>query len=166
MKNNVENIVENDVEIENNINSDEFERDYKMLMYFQEEFVYRHKHYWSLVVKSFLLTIGITIIPIVSEIFGLSFNDVVSKFSLIFPILGIFLAIESFYLISKEANRISMVNSAKYKINKKMISKYRYVFVNDNNKKFLSKSFSKLILITEMTIIVIVIVMLVHNIIV
>ncbi len=70
----------------------DFDRDYQMLNYFQDEFLYRHKHFWNIGMKSFLLTI----IPIANEIFGLTFDDMISSFLLVFPAIGMALAIGSF----------------------------------------------------------------------
>lgn len=56
-------------------NINEFDRDVQMLKYFQDEFLYRHKHFWNILVKSFLLTVTVTIIPIIKEIFGIEFDN-------------------------------------------------------------------------------------------
>lgn len=152
-----------------------FDRDYQMLNYFQEEFIYRHKHFWNIVIKSFLLTITITIIPIVSEIFGLTFNDIISNFLLVFPAMGTALAIVSFLLLLDEGKKMEAVNIAKYRINKKMDVKYQYYFYNkfsknefrdrksDKKKCSLAKSLAILLLIIELTIITIVLIMLLNN---
>lgn len=95
----------------NNFNKDNFDMDYQMLNYFQEEFIYRHKHFWNIVIKSFLLTITITIIPIVSEIFGITFNDIISNFLLVFPMMGFALAIGSFMLLLDESKKWKLLIS-------------------------------------------------------
>lgn len=56
-------------------NTNEFDRDVQMLKYFQDEFLYRNKHFWNILVKSFLLTVTVTIIPIIKEIFGIEFDN-------------------------------------------------------------------------------------------
>ena len=46
-----------------NVQCDCFDSDLKMLQYLQNEFLYRHAHYWDFLIKSFLLTITITVFP-------------------------------------------------------------------------------------------------------
>ena len=105
-----------------------FEHDFQMLQYFQEEFVYRHKHFWSLAIKCFLLTVIITIVPIVSEISGIVFAELIDRFLIVFPAIGFILACGSHYLLLDEAKKMSNVNKAKYRINKLMDERYHYNF--------------------------------------
>lgn len=150
-----------------------FFRDYQMLSYFQEEFTYRHKHFWNVLTKSFLLTITITIIPVVSEIGGLKFNDVIRGFLFIFPIAGAGLAIGGFLLLWDEGKKMNAVNIVKYRINQKMPSVYHYFFYdkfsedefrNRRGKKRcpLAKSLAVLLLVVEISIISIVFIMLLN----
>lgn len=111
-----------------NANKGEFDKDFQMLSYFQEEFTYRHKHFWSVAVKTFLASLATTTIPIVSESFGLIFNDIIKDFLIVFPLLGIVLAFISYLVLSDEAEKIEAVNIAKYKLNKKMDERYHYYF--------------------------------------
>lgn len=117
-------------------NTNEFDRDVQMLKYFQDEFLYRHKHFWNILVKSFLLTATITIIPIIKELSGIEFdNEVIAKYYIVFPLLGLALAIGSFLLLLDESRKLSAVNNVKYQINQRMDEKYRYIFYNNASKK-------------------------------
>ena len=117
-------------------NTNEFDRDVQMLKYFQDEFLYRHKHFWNILVKSFLLTVTVTIIPIIKEIFGIEFdNEAITKYLIVFPLLGLALAIGSFLLLIDESRKLRNVNNVKYQINQRMDEKYQYIFYNNNAKK-------------------------------
>lgn len=155
--------------LENNTAKKEkdFDRDYQMLNYFQDEFLYRHKHFWNFGVKSFLLTMTITIIPIANEIFGLTFSDMISSFLLVFPAIGMTLAIGSFFIMLDECKKMEAVNAAKYRINRNMDEKYQYIFYNNfSESKFcdkhnkikysLARSLTVMFFILEITVIVIV----------
>lgn len=149
----------------------DFDRDYQMLNYFQDEFLYRHKHFWNIGMKSFLLTITVTIIPIANEIFGLTFDDMISSFLLVFPAIGMALAIGSFLIMWDECKKMEAVNASKYRINQNMDEKYQYVFYNkfsenkfcnkrNKKKNLLSQSLTVMFLILEITVIVIVVIIL------
>ena len=155
---------------------DDFNRDYQMLNYFQSEFLYRHKHFWSVLIKSFILVLSTTIIPIVSEVFGIVFNNIIQRFLFIFPIIGILLAIGSFLILLDEGKKINAVNTAKYRINQTMDEKYQYYFYtkfNNGNfrdiktnkrKKGLTVIIPIFLLILELIIAVVIIMILISNI--
>lgn len=110
-----------------------FDRDFAMLTYFQDEFKFRSTHYWSILIKMFVLTTIITILPIVSDAFGLSLNIIPSDVVFCFPALGLVLSCLSLFIILDEAKKIQAVNEAKYRINRnRMESSYHYHFYNPN----------------------------------
>ena len=106
--------------------SEVFQKDIQMLQYFQDEFMYRHKHFWQLLTKLFILTIVVTIAPITTQVAGVIFNDSIKSFSLCFPVLGLILASLGFHILQSEAKRMHAVNDAKKRINKKIGKRYRY----------------------------------------
>lgn len=123
-----------------------FEHDIEMMKYFQEEFMFRQAHYWEILIKLFTLTIVITILPIATEVFGISLSNIPHEFLLCFPGLGVIISLLSLFLLGKEAKKIKAVNEAKYRINRQcMDEKYHYEYYNDevgkgdsNRKKWLS----------------------------
>lgn len=112
---------------------DKFNKDIKMLEYFQDEFKYRHRLFWSLLVKLFLLDITVIMLPFASKIFGISLKEIVTPYILIFPIFGIIVALFTNILLSSEAIRLKAVNNVKYQINSSMPSKYQYNLDDDKN---------------------------------
>lgn len=137
-----------------------FEQDLEMLKYFQDEFKFRQEHYWDILIKLFIFTITITILPIASEVFGIKLNEIDPRFLVCFPALGLVVAFFGFFLISKEAKKMSAVNHAKYRINRGMDSKYHYHFYNkdvgtekSDQKKFLSFQMAWFVLILELIVI-------------
>ena len=113
--------------------ADTFNNDLEMLKYFQEEFMFRQKHYWDLLIKLFALTLGVTILPIASEVFSISIKPIPQNYLLCFPALGFLISLFSFFLLRKEARKMSSVNEAKYRINRQyMDPKYHYAFYNRN----------------------------------
>lgn len=61
----------------------------KMLDYFQNEWLYRHKHFWDISIKLFLFNLVFTMLPFISEAFGITFR--LNQFPMLtFPIFGIF----------------------------------------------------------------------------
>ena len=67
--------------------TDKFNNTFQMLNYYQEEFLYRHKHFWNVLTKSVILISTITTIPITSEFLGIVVNDMVKDYMFVFPIL-------------------------------------------------------------------------------
>ena len=103
-----------------------FENNYKMLLYFQDEYKYRHKHFWSTLKMFFILNIVISLLPFISSILDFKIN--IPKFTFcIFPIVGIFMAIVSFIFLKSEAEKFSLIKQKKYCINKLLDDKYHYI---------------------------------------
>lgn len=121
----------------------------KMLDYFQQEWVYRHQHFWNLTIKLFTLNIIITMLPFISEAFGITFR--VQLFpSMIFPIIGLILAFISCYITEQEATRLSAVGRAKYDIINQMDKLYQYhMFEKKDSKKWMAPTIPKLILVFQ-----------------
>lgn len=137
-----------------------FERDLKMLNYFQSEFQYRHGLYWRNLVILFILDVIVTIIPLTVEVFGIKFADLPKSYPICFPLFGIMIAIFTYFILSDEAKKITAVNKAKYRISESMEEKYRYVnYVGDMSakKNQLTFSLAKYVLIVELLLCVIVI---------
>lgn len=123
-----------------------FQQDLEMMKFFQEEFMFRHKHYWDILIKFFMLTVIISILPIASQVFGIELNTIPQRYLLCFPALGLIVSVLSLIVLLSEAKKMSSANSAKYYINKHcMDPKYHYKFYNDeigtgssNKKRWLS----------------------------
>lgn len=116
--------------------SDTFENDFKVLNFFQDEFYYRHKHYWSLLIKSFTFVLLITTLPITTGVLGFSVLEMPKWILCCFPILGIIISSLSTYVLCGEARRMNAVNNAKYRINKYLMDKkYQYEFFDLDTKK-------------------------------
>lgn len=143
---------------------DSFSRDLEMLKFFQEEFIYRHKRYWDLLMKSFLLTIVVTVIPIFSSIFDIQMKELPLIDLLFFPLLGIFIAFLSYRLLDAETNRMNAVNQKKYEVNLRMNQEYQYSNIgNSGTKKGIANSTIKMITGLEILVAVAVIVILISN---
>ena len=130
-----------------------FEKDLLMLQYFQEEFQYRHKHFWNILILLFVLCVVIIILPIAPEVMGIKIQELSNIQKLLFPVLGMVVAGLSFVILKDEAKKIGAVNEAKYRINSKMAEEYRYVnYVGDmaDKKKKLSLSLPVYVLIAEL----------------
>lgn len=56
----------------NEDNISEIQQDFEALKYFQDEFQYRHKHFWNVMIKLFVLDVVILLLPFSTEIFGIS----------------------------------------------------------------------------------------------
>lgn len=130
-----------------------FENDLKMLEHLQNEFFYRHTHYWNFLVKSFLLTLTITVFPLMREIFGMTIDELDKKYYIIFPIIGIVLSFACFFILKEEDIRVRNVYSAKNKLNKKMNKRYRVPSYNKSeNSIHLSQTLGIILLIFELVI--------------
>ena len=100
----------------------------------------------DILIKLFALSIIVTILPITSEVFGISLISIHQRFLLIFPAIGLIISLCSLFLLLGEAKRIRAVNDAKYRINRQyMDEKYQYMFFNrlvgtssDNKRKWMS----------------------------
>lgn len=109
-----------------------FHQDIEMMRYFQDEFMFRHRHYWDILIKFFTLTVIISILPIASQIFGIELNAIPHRYLLCFPTLGFIISVISLIIQLGESKKMSSANEAKYYINKHhMDPKYRYKFYDD-----------------------------------
>lgn len=115
--------------------TNKFEEDIKMLTYFHDEFMYRHKHYWDTLIKLFLLTVVISILPITTQIFGIELSHLPRLILFCFPALGLIVSVFSLVILHQEAKRMSAVNTAKYRINKQMDPLYHYDYFDKDEKK-------------------------------
>lgn len=104
----------------------------KMLDYFQQEWLYRHQHFWTISIKLFLFNLVVIMLPFISGAFGITF-DLQKIPSLIFPLIGISLAIACYLLTKGEAKRLDEVAGVKYKINKHMDKIYQYKKYKETN---------------------------------
>ena len=121
----------NDMEKINHDNT--FDKDLEMLKYFQEEFMFRHNHFWNILIKFFLLTIIFSVLPVTGEFLGVSVDAIPNKYLICFPMLAGIVAIFSLVILLDEAKKMRAVNEAKYRINKKnMDSIYQYVHYGSN----------------------------------
>lgn len=139
-----------------NVVSDLSEHDIAMLNYYQNEFLYRHTHYWNLAIKLFIITVVITILPLTTSAFGIEFNNITDKKLLLcFPVLGLITALIGFLILRNEAKRINAVNRAKYRINRECLPiKYQYIqYENKDAKKWQTFVISNYILIAELLVI-------------
>ena len=110
---------------------EQFDCDIEMLKYFQEEFIYRHKHYWNIVFKVFTLVVVTCLIPFASEIAGVKLIETARLYSLCFPVIAFVTAILGKFILDDEATKMSAVNRAKYTLNKQnMIDRYHYYYYN------------------------------------
>ena len=148
-----------------------FEKDFQMLQYFQDEFMYRHKHFWQLLFKLFTLSIAVTIIPLTSQVFDIKFSETIKAFSYWFPFMGLLIAILGTYLLQSEAKRMSAVGSAKSTLSKKMGERYQYQYFDENaknssslkdinKKKHLAHQLPIIVFLVELVIIILVAVIL------
>lgn len=115
----------------------------EMMKYYQEEFMYRHKHYWDLVVKFFVLFVVVSTLPIISGILGVELKELSQKNLICFPLIGVIIAIFSRYILLGEVKRLAAVNKAKYRINRELLpTEYQYEFFDKKNKNEEKKRFS------------------------
>ena len=112
-----------------------FEKDLAMLKFFQEEFIYRHKHYWDVLMKTFLVAVVITVLPIVSEVLGVKLDDLPRQYLFFFPGLGTAISVLSYDLLRRESDRLNQVSQAKRELSQKMEERYRYQPVQGSGTK-------------------------------
>ncbi len=132
-------------------NSD-FRSDLEMLKYFQDEFQYRHKHFWDIAIKLFILDIIVLLLPVSTEILGINLILIKSEYIAFFSLFGVLIAVLTYCILTDEAKKISAVNKAKYRINRQMKEKYQYVNYVGNmadKRKQLAFSLPKYILAVE-----------------
>lgn len=142
---------------EDNIN--EIQQDFEALKYFQDEFQYRHKHFWNVLIKLFVLDVVILLFPFSTEIFGISLVPIKPEYIVCFPIFGALVAILTYLVLNDEAKKISAVNEVKYRINRELPEKYRYKNYVGNmadKRNQLAFSLTKYILLVELIMVIVV----------
>lgn len=143
----------------NEDNISEIQQDFEALKYFQDEFQYRHKHFWNVMIKLFVLDVVILLLPFSTEIFGISLAPIKPEYIVCFPIFGALVAILTYVILNDEAKKISAVNKAKYRISRELPEKYHYenyVGNMDDKRKQLAFSLTKYILMVELIMVVVV----------
>lgn len=97
----------------------------QMLSYFQEEWRYRHQHFWKLLLLFFSFNLVITLLPFISGAFGVSWNFR-SIPSVLFPVVGMGISALSYWILREEGRKLQAVAAAKYRINRSMKVLYQY----------------------------------------
>lgn len=137
----------------------EIQQDFEALKYFQDEFQYRHKHFWNVMIKLFVLDVVVLLLPISTEIFGISLAPLKPEYAVCFPFFGALIAILTFIILNDEAKKISAVNKAKYRIARGLPEKYHYenyVGNMSDRRKQLAFNLTKFLLMVELIMVVIV----------
>lgn len=121
-----------------NTQSDTFDRDFQMLTYFQNEYEYRHKNYWDILIKLFILTTVVTILPVISGIFGLEITYMPRGLLFCFPMLGLVISVLNVVILYDKAKKFNAIGRVKHRINLKMEEPlYHYEFFNKDYVKSL-----------------------------
>lgn len=151
-------------EVEPEVKKDTFQRDLEMLRFFQEEFFYRHKRYWDLLMKTFVLSVVVSVLPIFSSIFDIQMKELPVPTLIFFPVVGICIAALSYVLLSSEARRMNAVNGKKYQLNHRLGEEYWYIdFTGGKKKKSIANFTIKIVVGLEILIAVAVIWILMSN---
>lgn len=108
-----------------------FTKDIEMLKYFQDEFKYRHTHFWNILIKFFMLSVTIAVLPMTSSIFGIELNDMARKMTFVFPFVAVGIAFLGRYILNGEAKRLYTVQEAKYRVSRGLEEQYQYYFWNN-----------------------------------
>ena len=129
----------------------------EMMKFYQEEFMYRHKHFWDLTVKFFVLFVVVSTLPIISGVLGVEVKDVSTENLIFFPLMGLIIAFLGRYILLKEVKFMGAANKAKYRINEEYLPpKYQYEFFDKENlnsdKKRFSSVFPNVMFIFELLI--------------
>lgn len=122
-------------ETNKDIRPDHFDHDLKMLNYFQNEFYYRHKHYWNLTIKACAFSMSVSTLPLTTGVFGFSTESLPVWLLYYFPAFGLIVALFSAYMLYGEAKRMTAVNDAKRRINAHMEELYHYVSYQTKKKR-------------------------------
>ena len=136
-----------------------FDHDLAMLNYFQDEFKHRHGHFWTTLIRLFALDIAVILIPISSKLFDINLTTIPEKYKVAFPVIGVVIALITYFLLIDESKKIAAVNNAKYRINQEMDEKYHYIkYVNDMSGETskMSHKVVKLLFCTELSLCVLV----------
>lgn len=119
---------------------DSFEQDLKMLQYFQDEFEYRHKHYWSIMERFFILFIIVATLPVLKGVFGIEMNHDYVRHVMVFEVAAVAIAVIQLIVLLNEGQKIRAINCSKYDLNRKMTeAKYHYYMYSEEKPKTLRK---------------------------
>lgn len=110
----------------NELGGSKFQQDFAMLEFFQEEYLYHHKHFWQVLIKLTTLAVVVTVLPLTSEIFGVKLENISAEAKFFFPILGFLISVFSLVILCQEANRLHWVGNAKRRVNDDMPKRYHY----------------------------------------
>jgi len=103
-----------------------YENTYQMLLYYQDEYMHRHNHFWATLKSLFLINVIITMLPYISSVFDVELaKDRLPLF--IFPVVGALMAVAFLLLLLGEARRLSLVGGKKYELMKLLPEEYRYL---------------------------------------
>lgn len=109
----------------------------KMLEYFQGEWLYRHELFWKNGLKLFIFNLVVTMLPFITTAFGVQIQS--DKYpQILFPVLGIGIAKFNYKCMQDEAEKLSAVGNAKYRIADslpKLFQYYKYVDNMQDRKK-------------------------------
>lgn len=113
----------------------------EMLRFYQEEWLFRVAHFWRLVVRFTTINLIITFAPLLTgpfkgEIFG-------GRWAYMFPILGMFFALISRWIIAQEARRQDRVQVARNAMAEKMPGGDLYCKITYPKRKKFTKIYNK-----------------------
>lgn len=125
-----------------------------MLEYFQGEWLYRHELFWKNGLKLFVFNLVVTMLPFITIAFGVQIQS--DKYpQILFPILGIGIAAFNYKCMQDEAEKLSAVGNAKYRIADslpKLFQYYKYVDDMQDRKKKSSLSIQKYLYVFQIII--------------
>ncbi len=104
-----------------------YQHTYEMLGYFQDEYFRRHEHFWSAIKMFFGLNIAISLLPFISGILGIEIKNTALPI-IIFPIVGILVAVTSAFILRKEVESFNYVSRKKYQLSRMLPAEYQYIF--------------------------------------
>lgn len=107
-----------------------YQHTYEMLGYFQDEYFRRHGHFWSVLKMFFGLNIAISLLPFISGILGIEIKNTALPI-IIFPIVGILVAVTSAFILRKEVESFNYVSRKKYQLSRMLPAEYQYIFKED-----------------------------------
>ena len=107
-----------------------YQHTYEMLGYFQDEYFRRHEHFWSAIKMFFGLNIAISLLPFISGILGIEIKNTALPI-IIFPIVGILVAVTSAFILRKEVESFNYVSRKKYQLSRMLPAEYQYIFKED-----------------------------------
>ena len=109
-------------------NMTDFEQNLKMMEYLQKEYLHLHDHFWSLLIKIFIITIVIAIIPLTENIMGISVVKLGKNIELMFPMASLVLSLYGTIILNSKEKEIISLKQQISNINKKMKAEYQFEF--------------------------------------